>query len=542
MKNTDDLLIPIYIMRNKIFKKYMVPSDLTIIEALEYLNNNGYEIKYRSSCKAGQCGSCAVTVDGLPKLACKTKVKEDMKIEPLRNFDLIEDLVVNREEYYKAQKEFENWIHETSEVEEEKIEKIEKNKENNDKKDNLKILSDEDLFKSISDIGSVRNCIDCMSCMSTCPARMYSDYMGPTFMRLLARYARDARDNKDRVKEAFEKNLYNCTTCGRCIKVCPNNIDTVHNAVEKLRELSFKKGLYLENHLDVRKNITENPAKRTVTKPEAPKIGFLEDVINNPKKFNNEFTEKIVIENKDNINKSVEYVAKNSKVTVALFTGCLMDYRLQELGMSGIRVLNAHGISVIIPINQVCCGSPLIRTGQTDVAKELKNINLGIFDKLFADKSLDSIVTLCAGCGSTLKNDYGEKEFVVKDITELLVEKGLLNYKPCKLKVTYHDPCHLKRGQDIFEQPRIILNSIPELEFIEMEIPDQCCGAGGGVRSGKPEVAYKIGEKKTEMILETKADYVITVCPFCNYHIADCLSKVSNIPVMNIVKLLDKVI
>ncbi|MCS3901555.1 fumarate reductase (CoM/CoB) subunit TfrB [Methanococcus voltae] len=536
MKNNDDLLIPIYIMRNKIFKKYMVPSDLTIIEALEYLNNNGFEIKYRSSCKAGQCGSCAVCVNGLPKLACKTKVEEDMKIEPLRNFEIIEDLIVNRDEYYKAQKEFENWIHKKSD-------ENTKSDENDEKTgDNLKLLSDEDLFSTISDIGEVRNCIDCMSCMSTCPARMYSDYTGPTFMRLLARYARDARDNKDRVKEAFENNLYNCTTCGRCVKVCPNSIDTVHNAVEKLRELSFKKGLNLKNHLEVRKFINENPAKRTVARPKAPEIPLLEDIWNNPEKFNTEFTEKIVIENKDNVNKSIEYIAKNAKTTVALFTGCLMDYRLQELGKSAIRVLNAHKISVIIPMNQVCCGSPLIRTGQTDVAKELRNINLEIFDKVFLDKSLDCIVTLCAGCGSTLKNDYKEKKFIVKDITELLVEKGLLNYKPYDITITYHDPCHLKRGQDIFEQPRIILNSIPKLKFVEMEIPDQCCGAGGGVRSGKPEVAYSIGEKKTEMILNTKADYVITVCPFCNYHIEDCLSKVSNIPVMNIVKLLDKVI
>lgn len=348
-----------------------------------------------------------------------------------------------------------------------------------------------------------------------CPARKYSDYPGPTLMRQLARFAFDPKDELDREKEAFDENIYNCTTCGRCVEVCPKEIDIVHNAVEKLREKTFNKGYNLDSHLEVRKNVLSQ--NRSVPKE---KTSFLEEVAD-------------------------EYIVENEKMRVAFFTGCLVDFRLQEIGKSAIRVLNAHGVSVIIPKNQVCCGSPFIRTGQTDISDNLKKQNLEIFNKL----NVDSIVTLCAGCGSTLKNDYKEKEFKVMDITEVLVKVGLIDYKPLDITVTYHDPCHLRRGQKVYLEPRKILESIPKLKFVEMDIPDQCCGAGGGVRSGKPEVAEAIGKRKANMIYVTDADYLITVCPFCEYHIRDSLKKYleehglkKDIPVMNIVSLLDKVI
>lgn len=160
---------------------------------------------------------------------------------------------------------------------------------------------------------------------------------------------------------------------------------------------------------------------------------------------------------------------------------------------------------------------------------------------------VDCVVTICAGCGSTLKNDYKERKFEVKDITEVLTEVGLLKYKPLKMRITYHDPCHLRRGQKIYKQPREILKSIPELEFIDIEA--RCCGAGGGVRSGKPDIANLIGKSRARMIYDANVDAVITVCPFCEYHIRDSLKRFKEenkidkeIDVMNIVSLLAKVI
>ena len=489
------MLVNIKIKRDEYFEEYEVPENITVLDALNYINKTyNKNIQFRASCRAGQCGSCAMTIDNEPKLACKTKVKEGMKIEPLKEFNVIKDLIVDRSSYYKKLHNLRNYLQQDEEDEE------------------TKITPDD-----IKDLKNIRGCIDCLSCLSICPARKFSDYPGPTLIRQLARFAFDPRDRGEREKEAYFENIYNCTTCGKCVEVCPNEIDIVHIAVEKFRSQLFKKGLYLKNHLIVRENVLKG--NRSVVKEKTP---LLEDE---------------TIKN--------EYIVENEKMRVAFFTGCLVDYRLQDVGKSAIKVLNAHGVSVIIPKNQVCCGSPFLRTGQKDVADKLKKHNLDIFNNL----NVDAVVTICAGCGSTLKNDYSKKEFKVMDITEVLNAVGFIKYNPLDIKITYHDPCHLKRGQKIYEEPRNILKNIPNLKFIEMEIPDQCCGAGGGVRSGKPEVSSAIGKRKAKMIYNTDADYVITVCPFCEYHIRDSLEKFKDennikkdIQVMNIVSLLDNAI
>jgi fumarate reductase (CoM/CoB) subunit B len=109
------------------------------------------------------------------------------------------------------------------------------------------------------------------------------------------------------------------------------------------------------------------------------------------------------------------------------------------------------------------------------------------------------------------------------------------------MKVTYHDPCHLVRGQGIRDEPREILKKIKGVEFLEMEVPDQCCGAGGGVRSGKPEIAEALGSAKAKMIEKLGVDAVITICPFCENNIRASLEKEGlDLEVMNILKLLEK--
>ncbi len=155
----------------------------------------------------------------------------------------------------------------------------------------------------------------------------------------------------------------------------------------------------------------------------------------------------------------------------------------------------------------------------------------------------DTIITVCAGCGATLKNDYphyGVKLNVV-DISEFLAEKlDTKKMKPLNLRVTYHDPCHLARGQGIRDEPREIISKIPGVELVEMEEPNRCCGAGGGVRAGKPEIAAAMGKRKVEMIKKLEVDAVVTICPFCENNLRLSLEEEGlDVEVMNILKLLE---
>ena len=149
---------------------------------------------------------------------------------------------------------------------------------------------------------------------------------------------------------------------------------------------------------------------------------------------------------------------------------------------------------------------------------------------MFTSRGISTVMTMCAGCGSTLKHDY-QTPFIVKDVTEILTEIEIP--KPARLDctVTYHDPCHLLNGQGIRDQPRDLLKTVAGSV---VEMPALCCGSGGGVRSGLPEEAAALGELRRAAIKETGADTVITICPFCEYHIQEHTDK----PVKNLMTLL----
>ncbi|MEM2058165.1 MAG: heterodisulfide reductase-related iron-sulfur binding cluster, partial [Thermoproteota archaeon] len=118
--------------------------------------------------------------------------------------------------------------------------------------------------------------------------------------------------------------------------------------------------------------------------------------------------------------------------------------------------------------------------------------------------------------------------FKVYHLSEYIVDvlkRKLPELKEVKMRVTWHDPCHLGRGQGIYKQPRELLTSIPGVELVEMKKPDQCCGAGGGVRSGKRELSDLIRADKVKMILETGAKAVVTECPFCVIQLRDALDE-----------------
>jgi fumarate reductase (CoM/CoB) subunit B len=480
------------------FEIYLVDKKekMKVLDALNYINHHyPANIAYRCSCRAGQCGSCALKVNGQMVLACKAEIQDRDVIEPL-NLPVIKDLVVDRTEIEDKVKEMSLFLEDECEIAECPA-----------------ILDPRDL----ADSKKLRSCIDCYSCLSACPVLQVSEeFSGPYFMRYLSKFALDPRDCADRAEEGFGEGLYCCTSCGKCVEVCPKEINTFGGAIEKLREIACQKGIGpLPQHSSVRELI-EKTGRSVEPMTEGPmRDGFIKAV-----------------------SKAKGHSEDNSKKgKVAIFTGCLMDYRLPEIGMALLEVLNNHEIDVVVPNDQVCCGSPMIRTGQTDVVEELIKKNAKAFE------GYDTIITVCAGCGATLKNDYPEYgvKLNVMDISEYLADKlNTEDMKPVNMRVTYHDPCHLVRGQGIKAEPRQILNKIKGLEFVEMEVPDQCCGAGGGVRSGKPEIAAALGLEKAKMIKKLDVDAVITICPFCENNIRASLERDEiDVKVMNLLKLLE---
>jgi len=425
-------------------------------------------LTYRYSCGTGQCGSCAVRVNGEPVLACMEEARDGSTVEPL-DLPVIKDLAVDLLPYIEALPVI---CPETAATAQ---------------------MPGKDLVERMKPL---RSCIGCMACVSVCPALAVSDFGGPTVMRQEMRLTLDPRDTKDRESEAVTGGLFRCTSCQACWKVCPKEIQIPGKAIEKLRELAHYKGHSLPRHAEVAALIKETGRSVTWTEP-----SFLELT-----------TE--VMEPYGPVKKSVGF-----------FVGCMYNLRLPKTALDAIEVLRRNGVRVVIPRDQICCGSPLIRTGQTEYVDTLKARNIAAFTAL----GIDTVVTMCAGCGSTLKHDY-ETPFKVMDFSELLTETGFGSPAHLGLNATYHDPCHLARGQGITEQPRVILRSIADIT----EMPSICCGSGGGVRSGFPDEAAALGERRGEEIKKTGAEMVVTCCPFCEFHIAGHTNK----PVQHLATLL----
>jgi len=258
-------------------------------------------------------------------------------------------------------------------------------------------------------------------------------------------------------------------------------------------------------------------------------------------------TGRVVEKQGPSLLESLPYVTTvdGAKDKVGFFTGCLADYRLQKVGNALVEVLKKNKVEVVVPKDQICCGSPLLRTGATKGIEKFVKTNVESFEKA----GVDTVVTACPGCAMTLRNNYPElvkgvlgreSKFKVLHISEYLTHNLILNtkdMKPLNATVTYHDPCHLNRGLGINKEPREIIQSIPGIKLVEMERADACCGAGGGTRSGMRHLTYLIGGRKDELYKKTGANMLLTACPFCELQLTDIVKDTTT---LDLVELLQK--
>ncbi len=210
---------------------------------------------------------------------------------------------------------------------------------------------------------------------------------------------------------------------------------------------------------------------------------------------------------------------------VGFFLGCAQSLLFSEESAATVRVLTRNGCTVVTPKETVCCGMPAAGYGRQDLALEQARFNIALYEKY----DLDTIVTDCATCGSMLK-DYGEllrdeSEWSeraaafsrrVKDISEFLLTIPL--ERPTgriEARVTYHDPCHLRRAQSVWKQPRAILGMIDGLEFVELPEADWCCGSAGSQLITHYQTSLKVLDRKINNLQTTRAELIASGCPGC---------------------------
>jgi glycolate oxidase iron-sulfur subunit len=189
--------------------------------------------------------------------------------------------------------------------------------------------------------------------------------------------------------------------------------------------------------------------------------------------------------------------------TVALFRGCVMDTLFGHVHQATRRTLEANGYRVVEPEGQVCCGALHEHAGHRAAAQALAQVNVAALAQ-----QADYVVVNSAGCGALLKG-YGHLlgtdsahavAAKVRDVSELLAERGPRPGGELPLDVAYDAPCHLQHAQRVHAAPLAVLGAIPALKLRLLPSSDKCCGSAGIYSVLRPAMARAVLDLKIESL------------------------------------------
>jgi glycolate oxidase iron-sulfur subunit len=402
------------------------------------------------------------------------------------------------------------------------------------------------------------NCIRCGLCLAVCPT--YREYLSETASpRGRVALARKGLEGDLELSPNLFKQMYACFDCLACNDICPVGIRPADLALD-MRVLQEQR----------------KPAfwKKNLFQDLLPKPGRMEAATWPLRLYERSGLRKLVyklgwqhlrpVQVRDleamlphlpqrplrQVLPEVTPAGGESKYRVGFFLGCAQSLMFADESAASVRVMARNGCTVVTPKETVCCGMPARGYGREDLVLESARANIALFES--AD--VEVIVTDCATCGSTLK-DYGAIlaadpiwaaraaafSAKVRDVSEFLMSIPL--EKPAgrlDARVTYHDPCHLRRGQGVWKQPREMMQLIDGLEFIELPEADWCCGSAGSQLITHYETSLKVLKRKTDNLGSTQAEYIATGCPGCQMQLnVGVRRERSDVKVVHPVSLLD---
>lgn len=237
------------------------------------------------------------------------------------------------------------------------------------------------------------------------------------------------------------------------------------------------------------------------------------------------------------------------RARVALLTGCAQSVLDPDINTATIEVLNRCGVEVVVPKSQGCCGALSWHVGNLSQAQAFAKKNLDAFPT-----DVDAIVTNAAGCGSGMheyhlilkgtEQEQQANEFRARvcDVSLFLDRLGELPAIPDRgrrMRIAYHDACHLANAQGVRAQPRRLLRLIPGVEVCEIADAHLCCGSAGTYNIDQPEIASALGAEKVTNVLSLQPDIVATGNIGCMTQLATHLSKQgSDLPVRHTMQVL----
>jgi len=360
-------------------------------------------------------------------------------------------------------------------------------------------------WKQLLDLDS---CTRCGRCQDQCPAYLSEKPLTPKKVILdLKEHLYDVyripflkkplESRPDMITDVITEDVvWSCTTCRACQEACPVYIEHIDKIIDMRRSLVLEQAKIPETGEAALKCIeTRGHSCRGTT---ATRTDWTEGL-------------------------EVTTLTDNNNVDIVYWVGCAaaLEDRNMKVAKAMTKILKTAGINfAILGLEETCCGEPARRMGNEYLfqMQAMKNI------EILKNYNTKKIVATCPHCFNTLKNEYpqlgGEFEVVHHSqyIAELLQKGSIKLSNMQKEKFTYHDSCYLGRHNDIYEQPREIIQQLTNSKPVEMSRSKQtgfCCGGGGGRFWMEERIGKRISEMRIEQVMETDANIVASACPYC---------------------------
>jgi glycolate oxidase iron-sulfur subunit len=405
----------------------------------------------------------------------------------------------------------------------------------------------------------IDQCVHCGFCLPVCPTYvLWNEEMDSPRGRIYL--MKLAADGKSDLNPQWVSHFDSCLGCMACMTACPSGVD-----YSKLIEAT-RAQIERHHHRSIAEKLYRRFIFGTFTRPDRLRMlrlpllayqrsgaqallrrtGILHLL---PKKVR--AMEALMPQlGASEFIPSVTPAQGSQRRRVGLLLGCVQREFFPQVNAATVRVLAAEGCEVVAPQDQPCCGALLVHAGEEASAVVLARKTIDAFESA----NVDTIITNAAGCGSNVK-EYGHllrddpqyaaraKAFSskCKDVTEFLAGlKPRAQRNPLKLRVAYHDACHLQHAQGIRLQPRSLLTNIPGIELVEIPEAAVCCGSAGIYNLVQPDAANALGDRKAQLIAPLNVDVIATGNPGCLLQLQSALARSGRkIPVVHIIQLLD---
>ncbi len=403
-----------------------------------------------------------------------------------------------------------------------------------------------EMLKELDD--SMVACMRCGMCQSVCP--VFAETMREADVTrgkiaLLENLAHEMIKDPKSVQER----LHRCLLCGSCAVNCPSGVQimdiflrarliiTAYRGLSPIKKLILR-GL-VSNPQFFNKLLSMGANVQGVFSTQAnPSLGSSCSKILSPFIGPRHFSPlaKTPLHKK---HQAMDTPKGESGLKVLFYPGCLGDKMYTAMAEACLKVFQHHGVGVYMPDAQACCGLPALSSGDRAAYDKVVRYNVDLFSK----SEFDYIVSPCASCVSAIKElwshmEQGYSEDVKQRITEYAAKTmdisqfvvDILGVRPeeespGETRVTYHDPCHLKKSLGVYAQPRDLLRMNKNHTLVEMNEADRCCGCGGTFNLQHYDLSSQIGHRKRDNIVASGAQVVATACPACMMQLVDALSQ-----------------